>query len=122
MLMTMVYHSSEGEAREELEQFLEIKGSEEEVYEERSVIRRQLQKERKGIRLMCAESFWIERPEDRDLGDLTEKLKEYYGCEVYPVKKFDEEIRQQINHWASELPYGKEGEILFAGIVNQLGE
>ncbi len=106
MLMTMVYHCTEGEARAELEQFLEIDGTEAEVYAANGAKRQALLREREGVELALADAFWLRSPEECYAEELQAALREYYDCEIFAVEEFGEAEVAQINDWAKEKTKG----------------
>lgn len=117
-VLTSLYHTAEaGEAKDELAAFLGYDGSDETVYEEQGGIRREILRERTGIECFLADSFWVrEMSEDGGIGETAEEtaeaLKEFYGCEVFPVEDFGSETIRRMNGWVEEQTRGMIREIL----------
>ncbi len=106
MVMTMLYHCSEGEARAQLEEFLGIEGTEEDVYTANAERRQALLKEREGVEILLADSFWVRAALSEQAKAVQAKLQEYYDCEVVPVTQFDTATLDQINGWVSDQTNG----------------
>lgn len=106
MVMTMLYHCTEGEARAELAEFLVLSGTEDEVYETNKASRKQLLREREGIKLLLGDSFWVSNPQMRQTKELEEALKEHYGCEIFGVEQFTPKVVEDMNQWVSDKTEG----------------
>lgn len=115
-VLTSLYHTAEdGEAKAELAAFLGYDGSDAAVYEEQGAVRQEILKERPGIELFLADSFWV-REMAGTAGEAAEEvkkaLKESYGCEVFPVEDFGPETVRRMNGWVEEQTRGMIREIV----------
>lgn len=121
-VLTSLYHSTDGEAREEMAAFLGYDGSDESVYEEQEALRREVLKGREGIELSLADSFWIRETFGGEsiagrAKDLSDRLRERYGCEIFPTADFGDGTLERMNGWVEEKTNG-----MIRRIVDSLDE